>query len=91
MQMLICRAAQDNGNFAEAFHLCSQCATYMQSLQQLQVSHQLTETVQTLQDETNVRLHHALQAACTDFKPEHYGKVTVSTSASTLHVPTQYT
>ena len=73
--MLGCRAAQDNGDFAEAFHLCSQCAAYMQSVQQLQVSQQLTETVHTLQHQTNLRLHNALQAACTDFKPEHYGKV----------------
>ena len=50
----------------------------MQSVQQLQVSYQLTETVHNLQRDTASRLHHALQAACTDFQAEHYGKVRLS-------------
>ena len=82
--MVACRVAQENGDFAEAFYLCSQCAAYMQSMPQLQVSLQLTETVQTLRHETMLRLHNALQAACTDFKPEPYGKVRVCLAMTRL-------
>ena len=47
----------------------------MNSLRQLHVSTQLTQTIQDLHDETTMRLHNALQVSCTDFKPEPYSKV----------------
>ncbi|KAL0023872.1 hypothetical protein WJX79_002364 [Trebouxia sp. C0005] len=69
------KTAQENGDFAEAFWLCSQCSDSMNSLRQLRVSAQLTQTIQDLHDETTMRLHNALQVSCTDFKPEPYSKV----------------
>ena len=74
-QRFACRIAQENGDFAEAFWLCSQCSDSMNSLRQLRVSTQLTQTIQDLHDETTMRLHNALQVSCTDFKPEPYSKV----------------
>ena len=47
----------------------------MDSLRQLRVSTQLTQTIQDLHDETTMRLHNALQVLCTDFRPEPYSKV----------------
>lgn len=47
----------------------------MDSLRQLRVSTQLTQTIQDLHDETTLRLHNALQVSCTDFRPEPYSKV----------------
>lgn len=67
--------AQENGDFAEAFWLCSQCSASMESLRQLRVSSQLTQTIQDLHDETTLRLHNALQVSCADFRPEPYSKV----------------
>lgn len=47
----------------------------MDSLRQLRVSTQLTQTIQDLHEETTLRLHNALQVSCTDFRPEPYSKV----------------
>ncbi|KAL3152495.1 hypothetical protein ABBQ32_001530 [Trebouxia sp. C0010 RCD-2024] len=47
----------------------------MESLRQLRVSSQLTQTIQDLHDETTLRLHNALQVSCADFRPEPYSKV----------------
>ena len=58
----------------------------MDSLRQLRVSTQLTQTIQDLHDETTMRLHNALQVSCTDFRPEPYSKVLLHTQCAMLPV-----
>ena len=58
----------------------------MDSLRQLRVSTQLTQTIQDLHDETTLRLHNALQVSCTDFRPEPYSKVLQHTHCAMLRV-----
>ncbi len=89
MQRFACRTAQENGDFAEAFWLCSQCSDSMNSLRQLRVSTQLTQNIQDLHDETTMRLHNALQVSCTDFKPEPYSKVIRSSHGQSYALPSQ--
>ncbi len=89
-QRFACRTAQENGDFAEAFWLCSQCSDSMNSLRQLRVSTQLTQTIQDLHDETTMRLHNALQVSCTDFKPEPYSKVMRSSRGQSYALPPQH-
>jgi len=90
IQRFACRTAQENGDFAEAFWLCSQCSDSMNSLRQLRVSTQLTQTIQDLHDETTMRLHNALQVSCTDFKPEPYSKVMRGSHGHSYALPPQH-
>ena len=62
----------------------------MDSLRQLRVSTQLTQTIQDLHDETTMRLHNALQVSCTDFRPEPYSKVFQHPHGATLPMHSAY-
>lgn len=62
----------------------------MDSLRQLRVSTQLTQTIQDLHDETTLRLYNALQVSCTDFRPEPYSKVFQHTLCAMLPLCSAY-
>lgn len=71
----MCRAAQENGEFAGSFWLCAQCARALAPLSFLLVAPELTATVSALYEETVARLESSLQTVCADFQPDPYAKV----------------
>ena len=74
---LVCREAQDNGDYARAFWLCAECCNTMASVASLKVAQQLNDTINQLYQDTISRLEGALQAVCNDFRPDQYAKVSL--------------
>ncbi len=73
---VICRDAQDNGEYARAFFLCAECCKSMEGMSTLKVAQQLNATINQLYEETVSRLEGALQSVCNDFRANQYMKVT---------------
>ena len=57
------------------FWLCAQCCQSMESLAELRVAEQTNITINRLYEETTQRLETALQAVCTEFRPDRFCKV----------------
>lgn len=74
--MLVCRTAQENGEYAEAFWLCAQCCRQLEAMQHLRISTELLAAVDAAYRATTRRLEEALQALCRAFRAEAYYKVT---------------
>ena len=70
-----CREAQENGEYARAFWLCSECSTNLEEVAMLKVAQPLEAAVRMLFEDTVQRLEHALHAVCSDFNGDRYGKV----------------
>lgn len=81
---MLCREAQDNGDYARAFWLCASCCRTMQSVASLKVAQQLNATINHLYEDTISRLEGALQSVCNDFRHEQYTKVGVSQAEQSL-------
>lgn len=75
--MCVCasRAAQDKGEFSQAFWLCAQSCQWMSELGQLQAAKLLSASVNLLYEETTQWLESALQSLCADFKADKVSKV----------------
>eukprot|EP00891_Asterochloris_glomerata_P005698 jgi/Astpho2/5698/fgenesh1_pg.00079_%23_105_t len=69
------REAQENGEYARAFWLCSECCANMEEVAMLKVAQPLEVAVRRLFEDTVQRLEHALHAVCSDFNGDRYGKV----------------
>ncbi|KAK9817254.1 hypothetical protein WJX72_011915 [[Myrmecia] bisecta] len=69
------KEAQESGEYAQAFWLCAQCCQSMETLQELRVAEQTNITINRLYEETTQRLENALQAVCTEFRPDQFCKV----------------
>ena len=72
---MLCREAQDNGEYARAFWLCAECCKSMEDVASLRVAQQLNATINQLYEETIQRLESALQSVCNDFHSKPYLKV----------------
>ena len=79
------RAAQEEGDYAHAFWLCVQSGQAMGALGALRCAQPLAESVNALYEETIDRLESALQACCTDFKPDTLGKASACMFAVHMH------
>ena len=80
MMAVLCRAAQDNGEYARAFWLCAECCKSMEDVASLKVAQQLNATINQLYEETIQRLEAALQSVCNDFHSKQYMKVGTAAS-----------
>ena len=83
---VVCRDAQDNGEYAKAFWLCAECCKSMEDVSSLKVSQQLNSTINHLYEETIQRLEGALQSVCNDFHANQYIKVGPCVFAGPLNV-----
>lgn len=71
---LLCREAQENGDFAECFWLCAQCCRSLESVQSLRVTAELLTTINRLYEDTILRMAASLQSICSDFEEAQYCK-----------------
>ncbi|GMH40241.1 hypothetical protein BSKO_08145 [Bryopsis sp. KO-2023] len=69
------KEAQESGEYAEAFMRCAECFDHLESLGDVTVAVDLNKTVNTLCEETVMRVENALQAVCMDFRPDEYKRV----------------
>ena len=72
---VLCRDAQDSGEFAQAFWLCAQSCQWLSELSQLNVAGGMTAHVNQLYEETTRWLEAGLQAVCADFHSDRLQKV----------------